>query len=109
MLQAILQPANYVCGTFVPLTEGFQIDGNSAGIQRRIHSVRADERGQAFDCGIGENHAIECLLVCGHIAVGDRLRRLRDTLNDPGILHREKALWNNDVEDDSENQRSKCD
>jgi hypothetical protein len=33
------------------------------------------------------------------------LRRLGDALNDAGILHREKAFGNDDVENDGEHQR----
>ena len=47
----------------------------------------------------------QLLLLFRHGIEGDGLRCLRDALNHAGILHREKSLGNEDVEQDGEHER----
>ena len=46
---------------------------------------------------------------CAIAAIGNGLRRLRNALNHAGILLREEALRNDDVEKNRESQRAECD
>ncbi len=58
----------------------------------------ADERRQARDVGVFWQFAGEGLLAVGHRTVGGVLRRLRDALDHPAVLHREEALRHREVQ-----------
>ena len=56
--------------------------------------------GQADDVGVLEDHRGQRLLAARHRGEGHRLRRLGDGLDETGVLHREEALGDEDVEED---------
>ena len=70
-----------------------------------VGAVRADERGQALDRRIGQDDLGQLLLSLGHGLEADGRRRLRDALDDAGVLHREEALGDHDVEEHRQHQR----
>ena len=54
--------------------------------------------------GVLHDHFSQLLLAFSHGREGDGLRRLGNAQNDPGILHGEEALGNQDVEPDRHRQ-----
>ena len=69
----------------------------------------ADERREAFDRRIAQNHFCQSLLALRHGGEGDILRRLRDAKDQPSVLHREEALRNDHEQKDRYHQRGKSD
>ena len=66
VLQLALQPANDVGGVQVALGQRLQVDGDASAVQRGVGAVRADERGQALDRGIGQDHLRQFLMLLRH-------------------------------------------
>ncbi len=99
-----LQIADHVDGA-VALRQRLQIDQHPAAVQRRIGAVDADERRQALDRRVLQDDGGECLLPFRHRGKRHRLRRLGDSLDRSGVLDREKSLRNENVQDDSQQQR----
>ena len=106
LIQLRLEPADHVGRADLALVERLQIDRHSAAVRRCIRSVRADERREAFDRRVFQNHLCELLLLLRHGLRANRLRRLRDALDDARVLHREKSLGDDDVKENREQQRA---
>ena len=92
-----LQAANDVAGADLPLLNGLQIDLHAPAVERRVGAIDADERRQAFHRRVLQNHARQRLLALRHGGEGNALRRLGNAQNDAGVLHREKALGDDNV------------
>ena len=56
--------------------------------------------------GILQDDARQCALAFGHALKGGRLRRLGDSQNHAGILHREEALGHDHVHVKRQDQRA---
>ena len=83
----------------------FQVDEKPALVERIIGAVNADIGGQADDIFIFQNGIGELLLVYRHRGVGGRLRGLGNALDDAGILHRKKSLWDINIHQNCDHQR----
>ena len=99
-----LQAANDVAGADIALRQRLQIDLDAAAVERGVGAVDADEGRQALDGGILQNHVGERLLAVRHGGKGNVLRAFGNAQDDAGILHREKAFGNIDVEQDGGDQ-----
>ena len=86
-----------------------ECDQEAAGVERLIGAVNADERGQALDVRILQDLPRQLALQFRHRLIGDALRRLRNGLDHPGVLYREEALRDKQIENNSERQRQHCD
>ncbi len=86
------------------LIERLEVDGDAAAVERGIDAVGADEGGKTFDGGVAQDDVGELLLFLRHGVEGDILRRLGDALDHAGILHREEAFGDDDIEEDGEHQ-----
>src|SRR5580693_9119440 len=75
-----------------------EVDQKPAAVERRIGTIHADEGRQAVDVGILQNNLGERPLAIGHATERDRLPGFADTLDQAGVLYREKSLWDGDVE-----------
>ena len=82
----------------LPLFERLQVDLDAPAVQRRVGAVDADERRQALHRRVSQDHLRQRLLAFGHGGERDGLRRLGNAQDDAGVLHREEALGNDDVE-----------
>jgi hypothetical protein len=87
------------------LRQRLEVDLDAAAVERRVRAVDADERGQALDRGILEDLRGQLLLQARHLGERHALVRLGDALDLAGVLHREEALRNDDVEEDRDRQR----
>ena len=77
----------------VALVERLQIDLDPAAVERRVGAVDADERRQALDGRILENHVRASACCRSAIAANETdLRRFGDAENHARVLHREEAL-----------------
>ena len=94
----LLQAADDFAGGRLTIGVRLEVDEETAGIERDVGAVDADERGQAFDVTVGRDRLGQSLLVLGHLAEGNVLRRLGDALDDSGVLHRKEPLRDRDVE-----------
>ncbi len=83
-----------------PRIARLEVDQHAAGIERRVGAVDADERGQALDVGIVQDHVGQRALALAHRVERHALRRLGDGLDQAVVLHREEALGDQDVEHD---------
>ena len=61
-----LQPADDVDGARVALVERLQVDQDAAAVERRVRAVDADERREALDRRVFQQHVGERLLPLGH-------------------------------------------
>ena len=106
----LLDAANDLACRQLALGKRLQIDEETTGIRRLVGAVDADEGAQAFDVGIPEDCLGKLVLQFGHRLVGDALRGFGNSLDHPGILHREEALRDQDVQADRdrERQHSNC-
>ena len=75
-----------------------QIDEHAASVERRVDAIDADKRRHAFDCGVLKHCLRQGLLTLRHAGERYRLRRLRNALNDAGVLQRKKALRHKNIE-----------
>src|ERR1700733_9049867 len=91
------------------LGEWLQIDGHSSAVGGHVSSVRTDKRGEAFNGRVRENSLGKLLLFVGHGFRANRGSRLRNALNDAGILNREEAFGDNDVKKNREQERTQGD
>ena len=78
---------------------GFRLMSMRPLLSVMFAAVDADERGQADDVRVLEDHRGHRRLAARHLGEGHRLRRLGDGLDDAGVLHREESLGNEDVEE----------
>src|SRR5260370_29891280 len=69
-----------------------------------VGAVDPDERREAHHVGVFQDPRREGLLQLGHARERHRLRGLRDALDQPGVLHREEALGDEDAEEDGERE-----
>ena len=99
-----LQAPDDVRCTGPALGTRLEVDQQPSAVQRGVGAVDADERRQAGDGGVFENDGCQRLLPLRHGREGDRLGCLRNALDGAGVLHREKALGNDDVEHDRQHQ-----
>ena len=104
-----LQPANHVHRAGVPLFQRLEVDLDAAAVERGIGAIDADEGGQALHRGVLQDHLAERLLALRHRRKRDGLRGLGNAQNHTGILHREKALGNDQVEVAGEPESSERD
>ena len=88
----------------IALVERFEIDENAAVVGRGIGAIDTDERGQALDRGILQDDVGELLLPLHHRGERHVLRRLGNALNDASVLHREKSLRHDPVEENRQDQ-----
>ncbi len=79
-----------------------QVDQHAARVERRVGAIDADERAQALDVGIAQDGVGERALTFAHRLEGNALRRLRDGLDQAGVLDREEALGDHDIEKDGQ-------
>ena len=90
--QLRLEPADHVAGVDLPLLERLEVDLDAAAVERGVGAVDADERREALDRRVLQDHLRQLLLPLGHGVEGDRLRRFGDAQDHAGVLHREEAL-----------------
>jgi len=77
---------------------GFQIHLNAASVERRVRPVNADEGRETIHSRILEDDVRKRLLVRGHRAKRNGLRRFRDAENDAGVLNGEKSFGDVNIE-----------
>src|SRR5439155_17358518 len=82
--EATLEATNDPCGIAIAFALRLQVDQHPPAVERRVLTVDADERRQAFDGGIVEDRARQCLLALGHRIEVYLLLRIRDSVNDAG-------------------------
>jgi hypothetical protein len=95
---SVLQPADHLGDIRAALVARLQVDQKAAAVERDVVAVDADERGQARDVRIGEDGGGQRLLAVRHAGVGDRLGGLGYALDQAGVLIREEALGNQNVQ-----------
>ena len=94
----VLEPLHDGRDVGLALLMRLEVDQDAAGVQRGVGAVDADEGGEAVDIGVFQDDAGELLLALRHRGIGHRLRRFRDGLDHAGVLQREEALGDHDVE-----------
>ena len=92
------QTLDYLTGGDVAFGVGFQVDQQTAAVERRIVAIHANRRGQAGHRRITQDDIRQALLTLAHGGKGDRLRRLGNTLDHAGVLHREEALGHRHIQ-----------
>ena len=105
LLQLRLEPADQVLRADLALVERLEVDLDPPAVQRLVRAVDADERREALDGGILQDDGRELLLPLGHRLEGGGLRRLGDAEEDAGVLNREEALRDHDVQEDRRDER----
>ncbi len=104
--QLRLQSPDHVAGADLPLLERLQVDLNASRVQRGVGSIDADERRQALDRRILQNHFIQRLLPLRHGPERDGLLGFGNALNHARILNREESFRNLDEQDKREEPTS---
>jgi hypothetical protein len=99
-----LEAADDVARGHAPLVERLQVHQDAPAVEGHVRAVDADERGDARDGGVLEEHARKRALPVRHRREGDRLRRLGDAEDRAGVLDREEPLRDDDVEHDRQCQ-----
>src|SRR5664280_1914669 len=105
LLQLRLEPADQVVRANLALVERLEVDLDSPAVRRLVRAVDADERREALDGGVLQDDGRELLLPLRHRLEGGGLRRLRDAEEDAGVLNREEALRDHDVQEDRRDER----
>jgi hypothetical protein len=95
-----LDAADDLAGRQAALVARLEVDQHAARVEGRVGAVDADEGAQALDVGILEDRRGQRVLALDHGVEGDRLRRLGHGLDQAGVLHREEALRDDDIEHD---------
>ena len=83
------------------LVQRLEVDLDAAAVERGVGAVDADEGREALHVGILQDDVGELLLALRHAGEGNCLRRLRDAVDDAGILDGEEAFGNDDVQANS--------
>ena len=99
-----LQAADDVGSADLALVERLQIELDTAAVERDIRSIDADEGGKTLHGRVLQNHFSQRLLQLRHLGKRNRLRRFGNSLDNAGILDREKTLRNDDVEINGQGQ-----
>ena len=99
-----LQAADHVAGADPALGQRLQVDLDAAAVGGGVDPVDADERGEALDGRVAEDHGRQRLLAIRHRGEGDRRWRLGDAEDDARVLHGEEALRHDHVEENGGDQ-----
>ena len=91
-------------GRRIALAARLEGDGEAAGVGRGVERAGADEGGDAGDGGIVLDDIRRLNLQRRHRGNGDVLRAFRGGDDGAGILLRQEAFRNDDVEDDGAGQ-----
>ena len=100
-----LEALNNVARGELTLILGFEIDQKSAAVQGWVFAVDPNERADVFDRRIPQDGFRELALEAGHRPEGHILRGFRNRHDHAGVLHREKAFGNHDIERDGQAKR----
>ena len=87
-----LQAPNDIARTDLAFIDRLQIDEHAPAIQRGVRPIDADKGGKVIDGRIFQDDTRQRLLFSGHLRERNGLRCFGNTLNDPGILNREKPF-----------------
>src|SRR6266481_2500866 len=100
-----LKAADYVGGRNPALAEGLEVDLDTAAVESRVDPVNADERGEALDRRVLQDHVGQGALPAHHGRERNVLRTFGNAKNHAGVLHREEALGHVDVKKNGADQR----
>src|SRR5258705_11358011 len=103
-LQFGLEPIDYRCRADLALGKWLQVDLDASTIQRRICPIYPNKGRQACNCRVLKNDSRQFLLLERHGVEGNRLRSLRNALNNPEILCREQAFRYDHIKVDGKHQ-----
>src|SRR5439155_553662 len=101
-----LQATDHVAGADPAVGQRLQVDLDAAAVGGGVDPVDADERGEALDGRVAEDHGRQRLLAIRHRGEGDRRWRLGDAEDHARVLHGEEALRYDHVEDNGGDQCS---
>ncbi len=87
-----LQIADDLRRSLLALIARLQIDLDASAVRRDVGSIDANERSQAVDIRVLQNHAGQFLLLLRHGCERNVLRSLGDPHDHARILHRKEAL-----------------
>src|SRR5215469_4679689 len=104
-----LEAANYVRSVDFALGQRLQIDLHAAGVESGVCAVNTNERGEAFDGRVFQDHVSESALAPGHGIKRNALRAFGNAEDNAGVLHGKESLRYVDIEKDRANKRANGD
>src|ERR1700733_10652693 len=104
-LRLLVEPSDDLQGGLAALVARPERDQHPPAVERRVHSIDADERREAGDVLVLKNDTGERLLSASHFGKGDVLGRAGYALNRARVLDRKEALGNLDILHAGQNER----
>ena len=101
-----LQAADHFRCAGAALLERLEVDQDAPAVERRVGAVDPDEGGQALYRRVLQDGQRQVLLTLRHGGEGDRLRGFGDAEDHAGVLDREEALGDEDVQQHGHDQCS---